>query len=828
MDSLLEGEKYRLSNGDENRYNKSVIFVKLTDSILKSIEEFMKNTGCSNPKIQFDEKGGVINFYTDSGIKKYSFSLSDIGGKENEDSNYLPNRSFECVQQNRNGSLESLGCMMMKMQIRAKEDSYENTRFKVAVAEKEQKQNCAKEIKPAGSHIGHQIKVNQPKNIAVPSNSCSIPVAKSIAPVKPKNNVGQPFNSAPALSARHDSNPSVKPVSVPSASPGSIPSFSLQKKENSKPKVPSGIQRQPLRDRIIHLLALRPYKKPEILLKIRTEGVNEKDKTNLTMVLAQVSTMKKNSYYLSDGFWSEVQDNWKFYSPVDAETVRKNKQQHFQKRSSSDIQSSSSAKNHLPNENTASLYPPCKKQRISRLNVKSKSVSSQEHNQYINPENIVKRPSFPKAGASQMHQISKRNSFIETPNKDNKINDNNQVSQSANLFSPEYSKKSIDRNSPSTQSSGYGSKSSSQSSEDSFTIRIKKDKHRYSVLPNFEGYIHDQKLKMDGAREEGSSLSSVVPSSSQESSKKDSVQKTAAQSFRQEKNKARLNQNHPISANTEYKQKADGLSYSVLPSNIGLDGDSSAGPAKPSTLYNDKKGDLKLVLTHTADKGFKIKDKKAVKPPKESFQPTHEKNDQISPAESSRQLKKSHDAVQTSIVNSSMMHKHPKFKLQPNKPCTTEPSLLLSNQDVVSQQASHALNSATDCITDDNIHSVTSGNQFEKHHCDYKRQFVKIVSQELRQKYKAVYDAEFPGANNLRMQLKEIRDNFVALEKQFHECPKGSKEHQRIEKKILEDYDVAIAFGYKEKYEKCDYLFEKLKYIKRLVEEYDEEQLGKQ
>ncbi|CAL1289582.1 unnamed protein product [Larinioides sclopetarius] len=701
MDSLLKGKKYKLSNGDENKCNKSVIFVKPTDSIFKLIEEVTKNPGCSNPKIQFDEHGGVIIFHTDRGIQKFNFSLSDIGGKENEDSINLPNRNFECVEQNRNGSLESLGCMTIKMQIRAKEDSYENTRFKVTAAEKEQKQYCAKEIKPVGSHIGHQVKVNQPKNIAVQSNSCSVSVAKSIVHLKPKNNVGHLFNSAPAPSARHDSNPSVKPMSIPSASPGSTPSFSHQKKESSKPKVPLGIQRQPLRDRIIHLLALRPYKKPEILLKLRKEGVNEKDKNSLTVVLAQVSTMKKNSYYLSNGLWSEVQDNWKFYSPEDAETVRRNKHQYFQRRSSSYTSSSLSAKNHLTNENTTSFYPPSKKQRISRLN----GFSSQEHIQYGNPENAVKSPDFPK-----IQQISKCNSFIEASNKD-KINDTN------TLFSPERIIKRIDRYSPSTLSSGYGSKSSSQSPDDFFTNKIKND-HKYSVLPNFEGYIHDQKLKMDGAGRECFSLSSVLPTSSQESSKKNYVQKTAAQSFRQEMNKKRLNPNPPVPANAEHEMKDDNLSYSVLPSNLGLNIDSSAGLAKPSTFNYEKKGDLKLVLTHTAEKGFKIKGKKAPKPSKESFQSTHKKNDQIFSAKSSRQLKKSHDAVPTSIVNSSMMHKHLKFKFQPY---ISEPNLLINNQDVVNQQAFHAVKSATECITDDKRHSVASEKHCSRYKGDFKR-----------------------------------------------------------------------------------------------------------
>ncbi|XP_055941838.1 RNA polymerase II elongation factor ELL-like [Argiope bruennichi] len=405
MDSLVEGKTYSLSIDEKNMGNKSYIYVKLTDSMVKSIEEHTKQAGGSNPKIQFNEYDGMITFPSDKGTQKYAFSLSDTGGKENEDWNNLPNRSFECVQQNKNGSLESLGGLMMKMQIRAKEDSYENTKSKVAAAEKEQKQYCTKEIKPSIYHLGHQLIVNQQKSFATFLNSCSLPTAKSLAPVRSKNNIGNMLTTV--SSARHDSNPLVRPMSISSARRNSNPSvwpmpissarrnsnpfgksasilpgspesitFQHQRKENSKSKVPSGIQRQPLRDRIIHLLALRPYKKPEILLKLRT-----------------------------------------------------------------------------------GLY-------------------SRESNQHGNPENAFKGMNFLNTKASLMQETEKHSSFIESHNKDYKNTNFNQVSQATKLFSPEYRKKNIDLNSPTTQSSGYVSKDSSRSSKEPSSDEL-----------NFEGRI---------------------------------------------------------------------------------------------------------------------------------------------------------------------------------------------------------------------------------------------------------------------------------------------------------------------------------------------------
>ena len=42
MAALVEGQQYGLSAQDKINCNKSLVFVKLTDSALRSIEEFFK------------------------------------------------------------------------------------------------------------------------------------------------------------------------------------------------------------------------------------------------------------------------------------------------------------------------------------------------------------------------------------------------------------------------------------------------------------------------------------------------------------------------------------------------------------------------------------------------------------------------------------------------------------------------------------------------------------------------------------------------------------------------------------------------------------------
>lgn len=57
---------------------------------------------------------------------------------------------------------------------------------------------------------------------------------------------------------------------------------------NKRSLVPSPVAHRPLRDRIIHLLALKPYKKPELLLWLERERASPKDKADLTSVLDEV------------------------------------------------------------------------------------------------------------------------------------------------------------------------------------------------------------------------------------------------------------------------------------------------------------------------------------------------------------------------------------------------------------------------------------------------------------------------------------------------------------------------------------------------------------
>lgn len=49
------------------------------------------------------------------------------------------------------------------------------------------------------------------------------------------------------------------------------------------------VQERPLRERVTHLLALRPYKRPELILRLQKDGLTAADKDTLDSVLSEVN-----------------------------------------------------------------------------------------------------------------------------------------------------------------------------------------------------------------------------------------------------------------------------------------------------------------------------------------------------------------------------------------------------------------------------------------------------------------------------------------------------------------------------------------------------------
>uniref|UniRef100_A0A2R5LKI2 Putative rna polymerase ii elongation factor ell n=1 Tax=Ornithodoros turicata TaxID=34597 RepID=A0A2R5LKI2_9ACAR len=291
MAALVEGTRYGLSSQGTYSKNKTLIFVKLTDSALRSIEEYLKYKGsCSHkPSIQFDGKQGVITVPRagsgqQTNQQRFGFGVSTL---EKD----APQGSFECVRETGERALDSLGCLLHKMQIHASDDIYEKTRVKMAVVEKESKKNCTKVIKVTSPYVGRKVKVKRP--MVLQQTSAPL-LARQSPPVVAKYHTQQQPPPQPQQRIPHDTGR-------------------------------SSVARRSYRERIVQLLALRPYKKPELLARLIKDGVREQDRKGLSAILSQVAVLKDNTYSLARHIWSEVRDDWPYYTPEEAELLRNNR-----------------------------------------------------------------------------------------------------------------------------------------------------------------------------------------------------------------------------------------------------------------------------------------------------------------------------------------------------------------------------------------------------------------------------------------------------------------------------------------------------------------------
>lgn len=58
----------------------------------------------------------------------------------------------------------------------------------------------------------------------------------------------------------------------------------------------SGVAQRPVRDRVLHLLALRPYRKAELLLRLQKDGLAQADKDALDGLLQQVRAARAGAW----------------------------------------------------------------------------------------------------------------------------------------------------------------------------------------------------------------------------------------------------------------------------------------------------------------------------------------------------------------------------------------------------------------------------------------------------------------------------------------------------------------------------------------------------
>ncbi|NWI63324.1 ELL2 factor, partial [Todus mexicanus] len=277
MAELREGERYGLSCRS-GAPNLSVMHVRLTEAALRALEDYQgcKNSVSSQPSIQFQGSRGCIKIPKvdqPNEVQEFNFYMSDVS-KDN------PQGSFDCVQQNNSSSealqLSCLGLIQNKITVCATRDSYLATRERMTQAEEKSRDRSAKVLKLDGPTLVRKLPVRRSP--------------QSISDVVPERKRSTPMNLANIVRRTQTYN---------------------------------AVYQRPYRERVIHLLALKSYKKPELLARLHRDGVNPKDKNSLGIILQQVANMnpKDNSYVLKDCIFKDIQKDWPGYSETDKQSL---------------------------------------------------------------------------------------------------------------------------------------------------------------------------------------------------------------------------------------------------------------------------------------------------------------------------------------------------------------------------------------------------------------------------------------------------------------------------------------------------------------------------
>ncbi|XP_038129469.1 RNA polymerase II elongation factor ELL-like [Cyprinodon tularosa] len=289
MSALREQRCYGLSSGKLNPgSNVSVFHVKLTDSAARAIGSFHNGKSWSScPTITFNGNQGRIAIpCSENGNEARIFTFGVTNVARNS-----PHGSFDCVKQRSIGAAEELTCLgviQKKMTVNATDDSYDKARQSLAQAEEETRSRGAIVIKNGARYQGKKVTVRAP--------------APALAKLtKPK------YSSHSLLNIKRG-------VSTSRPRKGPCP---VSRK--------SDIQDRPLRERVMHLLALRPYKRPELILRLQKDGLPEGDKDLLDSVIMEVGQLsnRDSTFALKDGLYKELQKDWPGYTSGDQQLLKR-------------------------------------------------------------------------------------------------------------------------------------------------------------------------------------------------------------------------------------------------------------------------------------------------------------------------------------------------------------------------------------------------------------------------------------------------------------------------------------------------------------------------
>ncbi|CAL8289301.1 unnamed protein product [Gadus morhua 'NCC'] len=84
-------------------------------------------------------------------------------------------------------------------------------------------------------------------------------------------------------------------------------------------------EKRPIRERLVHLLGVRPYRRADLLLRLQQDGLTDGEKEELDQLLLEVGQLnnRDQTLVLRDQLYSEVQKDWPGYTPLDQTLLKR-------------------------------------------------------------------------------------------------------------------------------------------------------------------------------------------------------------------------------------------------------------------------------------------------------------------------------------------------------------------------------------------------------------------------------------------------------------------------------------------------------------------------
>lgn len=113
---------------------------------------------------------------------------------------------------------------------------------------------------------------------------------------------------------------------------------------------------------------------------------------------------------------------------------------------------------------------------------------------------------------------------------------------------------------------------------------------------------------------------------------------------------------------------------------------------------------------------------------------------------------------------------------------------------------------------------------------DYLLKYTVICNREQRLSYKQDFNVEYQEYRGLHASIDGVTQQFMELDKQLKQLRHGSHKYKTLHNKILQDYRAIKKSNpnYSKDKLRCEYLHNKLAHIKKLISEYDQQQLNKE